>query len=154
MMSEYYNMPTATTAAFRNLWFHTGDNGRVDSDGYLFFVDRKKDAMRRRGENISSYEVESVVNGHPKVLECAAIAVPSPLGEDDIKIVVVLRSGEALMPHDLWHYCEQHMPRFWVPRYVEFRPELPKTPTQKVQKYLLRDHSASGVIFDRESAAG
>jgi carnitine-CoA ligase len=151
MMTEYYNMPAATAAAFRNLWFHTGDNGRLDEDDYLYFVDRKKDAMRRRGENVSSYEIESVVNTHPKILECAAIAVPSPIAEDDIKIVVVSKVGETLTPQDLWKYCDQNMPRFWVPRYIEFRSELPKTPTLKVQKYLLRDHSVGTEIFDREA---
>ena len=132
MLTAYYNNPEATVEAFRNLWFHTGDNARADADGYLTFVDRKKDAIRRRGENISSSEVEAVLNHHPAVLECAVVAVPSELGEE------------------LWTFSEEHMPRFWVPRFVEFRRDLPKTPSQKIQKYLLRSAEAQGEVFDRE----
>ncbi|MGE0150966.1 MAG: ATP-dependent acyl-CoA ligase, partial [Reyranellaceae bacterium] len=135
-------------------WFHTGDSGRMDEDGYFYFVDRKKDALRRRGENISSFELESVVMNHPKVLDCAAVAVPSPLTEDDVKIVVVARPGQTLDAQELWAYCEEHMPRFWVPRYVEFRDALPRTPTQKVEKYKLRAGDGAGAVFDREASAG
>ena len=152
MMNEYYNMPKATVDAFRNLWFHTGDNGRMDAQGFFYFVDRKKDALRRRGENISSYELESVVNEHPKVLECAAVAVPSPLTEDDVKIVVVRREGVDLSAGELWAHCERHMPRFWIPRYIEFRDSLPRTPTQKVEKYKLRAGTDAGTTFDREAS--
>lgn len=151
MMNQYYNMPQQTVEAFRNLWFHTGDNGRMDADGYFYFVDRKKDALRRRGENISSYELESVINQHDKVLECAAIAVPSPLGEDDVKVVVVLRPGQPLSAQELWAHCQKHMPRFWIPRYIEFRENLPRTPTQKVEKYKLRGGENAGVTYDREA---
>jgi crotonobetaine/carnitine-CoA ligase len=151
MMNEYFNMPQATVEAFRNLWFHTGDNGRIDDDGYFYFVDRKKDALRRRGENISSFELESVVNQHDKVLECAAIAVPSPLGEDDVKIVVVLQPEQQLTAQELWMHCEKHMPRFWIPRYIEFRENLPRTPTQKVEKYKLRGGENAGITYDREA---
>jgi len=148
MMREYYNMPTETVAAFRNLWFHTGDSGRMDADGYFYFVDRKKDAMRRRGENISSFELESVFYKHPKVMECAAVAVPSPLGEDEVKIVVVPREGEAVTADELWDFCRALMPVFWVPRFIEFRRSLPKTPNQKVQKYLLRQGVEQGEVFE------
>ncbi len=151
MMNEYFNMPQATVEAFRNLWFHTGDNGRMDDDGYFYFVDRKKDALRRRGENISSFELESVVQQHDRVLECAAIAVPSPLGEDDVKIVVVLRPEQQLTAQELWAHCEKHMPRFWIPRYIEFRASLPRTPTQKVEKYKLRGGENAGITYDREA---
>ncbi len=154
MLREYYNMPQESLAAFQNLWFHTGDNARIDEDGYITFVDRKKDAIRRRGENISSFEVESVVNRHPAVLECAAVAVSSELGEDDVKVVVVLQEGQALTAGELWAFCEEHMPRFWIPRYIEFRPQLPKTPNQKIQKYLLRDGPDAGEIHDRGALAG
>lgn len=150
MMNGYYNMPQQTVEAFRNLWFHTGDNARMDEDGYFYFVDRKKDALRRRGENISSFELESVVHQHDKVLECAAIAVPSPLGEDDVKIVVVLRPGQQLTPQELWAHCEKNMPRFWIPRYIEFRDKLPRTPTEKVEKYRLRNGEQAGITYDRE----
>lgn len=152
MMREYYNMPAETVAAFRNLWFHTGDSGRMDADGYFYFVDRKKDAMRRRGENISSFELESVFYKHPKVMECAAVAVPSALGEDEVKVVVVPREGEAVTAAELWDFAREHMPLFWVPRYIEFRASLPKTPNQKVQKYLLRQGVEQGEVFEDPQA--
>jgi len=152
MLSEYFNMPEATVAAFRNLWFHTGDNARRDADGYFYFVDRKKDSIRRRGENISSSEVEAVLNRHPAVLESAAIAVPSELGEDEVKAVIVLRGGEHASPDELWAFCEKHMPRFWVPRYLELRNAMPKTPSQKIQKYLLRKGEDQGEVYDRNAA--
>jgi len=151
MMTEYYGMPAETNKAFRNLWFHTGDAGKFDEDGYLYFVDRKKDAMRRHGENISSYEIESVINRHPKILECAVVAVPSPLGEDDLKAVVVLKPGEQLTHEELWTFFESNMPRFWIPRYIEFRTELPKTPNQKILKYVIRDQGVLGDHRDRET---
>ncbi|MAJ87720.1 MAG: ATP-dependent acyl-CoA ligase [Cellvibrionales bacterium TMED148] len=150
MIQEYYNMSTETLDAFRNLWFHTGDNGRLDSDGFFYYVDRKKDAIRRRGENISSFELEVVLNADDRVAECAAIAEPSDLGEDDVKMVVVPAAGTALTAEDIWDLCENRMPKFWVPRYVEFRESLPKTPNQKVQKYLLRKGMDQGPVFDRE----
>ncbi len=153
MLTAYYNDPEATAGAFRNLWFHTGDNARVDADGYFYFVDRKKDAIRRRGENISSSEVEAVLNKHPAILECAVVAEPSELGEDEVKAVVVLRDGAAVHAEELWAFAEQHMPRFWVPRYIEFRSEMPKTPSQKIQKYLLRAGDGPGGILDRRTRA-
>lgn len=149
MLSAYYNSPEATLEACRNLWFHTGDNARADADGYYYFVDRKKDSIRRRGENISSSEVEATLNRHPAVLECAVIAAPSELGEDEVKAVVVLRDGAQATPDELWAFCDEHMPRFWVPRYLEFRREMPKTPSQKIQKYLLRAGEDQGEIFER-----
>ena len=109
-----------------------------DADGYVYFVDRKKDAIRRRGENISSSEVEAVLNRHPAVLECAVVAVPSELGEDEVKAVIVLRDGARASPDELWAFCDEHMPRFWVPRYIAFMHQMPKTPSQKIQKYMLR----------------
>jgi len=153
MLTAYYNNAEATAEAFRNLWFHTGDNARADADGYLYFVDRKKDAIRRRGENISSAEVEAVLNRHPAVLESAVIAVPSKLGEDEVKAVIVLRGGATLNAEELWAFCDEHMPRFWVPRYIEFRTEMPKTPSQKIQKYLLRDDGSLRELFDRQDPA-
>ncbi len=151
MMLGYHKNPQATVEAWRNMWFHSGDLGYLDEEGYLHFVDRKKDSLRRRGENISSYEVEKVVNGHPAVLESAAVGVPSELGEDEVKIVVVLKPGEALSPVELIAYCEPRMAYFMVPRYVQFLDTLPKTPNEKVQKYKLRDSSLEGV-WDREKA--
>ncbi len=152
MMSEYYRMPDATLAAFRNLWFHTGDLGWMDEDGFLYFAGRKKEAIRRRGENISAFEVERIVNQHPSVLESAAIAVPAELGEDEVKIVVVIREGENLSPEDLVGFCEQRMAYFMVPRFVEFRLELPKTPTLRVEKYKLQAEGNKPETWDREKA--
>ncbi|MGD0229162.1 MAG: AMP-binding protein [Syntrophorhabdales bacterium] len=152
MMLEYYNMPDKTLETFRNLWFHTGDLGKRDEDGYLYFVDRKKDALRRRGENISSFEVERAINTHPKVLESAAVAVKSELAEDEVKICVVLKPGETLTPEELIEYANERMPYFAVPRYVEFMDSLPKTPTERVQKYLLKEAGVTANTWDREKA--
>lgn len=152
MMLGYYNMPEKTLEAFRNLWFHTGDLGRKDADGYFYFVDRKKDALRRRGENISSFEVERAVNSHPSVLESAAVAVPSEVGEDEVKICVVLKPGETLTPEELIKHCNERMPYFAVPRYVEFMESLPKTPTERVEKYKLKQAGITPNTWDREKA--
>lgn len=151
MMTEYYRMPEKTVEAWQGLWFHTGDTLRRDGEGFYHFVDRKKDAIRRRGENISSYEVERLVTAHPAVLEAAATPVKSELGEDDVMIVVVLRPGETLTPEDLIAHCERNMARFMVPRYVRFVARLPKTPTEKVQKFVLRDQGVTADTWDREA---
>jgi carnitine-CoA ligase len=151
-MGGYYNMPDASLLAFRNSWFHTGDFGYRDEDGYFYFVDRKKDALRRRGENISSFEVEQVVNSHPKVLESAVFAIPSELGEDEVKVAVVLRKSEQLAPEELVAFCNERMAYFAVPRYVEFKESLPKTPTARVEKYKLREEGVTKDTWDREKA--
>lgn len=145
MMTGYWRKPEATAEAFRNLWFHTGDAGRMDQDGFVFFVDRKKDAIRRMGENISSFEVEVAVNAHPAVLETAAIAVPSELSEDEVKVCVVLREGAALDLPELVEFLAERMPYFMVPRYVEVMDELPKTPNGKVRKVDLRTAGGKGI---------
>ncbi|MGD0228835.1 MAG: ATP-dependent acyl-CoA ligase [Syntrophorhabdales bacterium] len=152
MMSEYYNMPEKTLEVFGNLWFHTGDLAKKDEDGNFYFVDRKKDSLRRRGENISSFEVERAINSHPSVLESAAVAVKSELAEDEVKICVVLKPGTALTPEDLTKYAADRMPYFAVPRYVEFMEALPKTPTERVQKYQLRQAGITPNTWDREKA--
>jgi crotonobetaine/carnitine-CoA ligase len=152
MMLEYYNMPDKTLETFRNLWFHTGDLAKRDEDEFLYFVDRKKDALRRRGENISSFEVERAINSHPSVLESAAVAVKSELAEDEVKICVVLRPGCTLSHEELISYANDRMPHFAVPRYVEFMESLPKTPTERVQKYLLKQAGITANTWDREKA--
>lgn len=144
LMNGYYNDPQATVEVFRNQWFHTGDNARRDEDGWYYFVDRKKDAIRVRGENISSFEVESVVDRHPAVLESAAIAVPSPLGEDEVKLFVVRKPGASLTHEDLWDYCAERMPAFWLPSAIEFIEAMPHTPTHKIMKYRLRENAEGG----------
>jgi crotonobetaine/carnitine-CoA ligase len=152
MMTEYYKMPDKTLESFRNLWFHTGDYAKKDEEGFFYFIDRKKDALRRRGENISSFEVERVINTHPKVLESAVFAVPSELGEDEVKANVVLKPGETLPPEDLIKHCDERMAYFAVPRYLEFVPELPKTPTNRIEKYRLREAGITENTWDREKA--
>ena len=151
-MDCYYNMPEATAKVFKNLWYHTGDYAYRDEDGYFYFVDRKKDALRRRGENISSFEVEGVISSHPKVMESAVYAVPSEFGEDDVMAAVVLKSGEKLAPEELMAFCEERMAYFAVPRYLAFRESLPKTPTARVEKYKLREEGVTKDTWDREKA--
>ena len=151
-MDGYYKMPDATARAFRNLWYHTGDFAWKDEDGYLYFVDRKKDALRRRGENISSFEVEAVINAHAKVQESAVFAVPSEVSEDEVKVAVVLKKGQVMTPEELIAFCEDRMAYFAVPRYVEFLESLPKTPTLRVEKYKLREHGVTANTWDREKA--
>ena len=152
LMAGYLDMPEATTAAWRNLWLHTGDAFRYDADGNYYFCDRISDTIRRRGENISSAEVEVVVNEHPAVLESAAVAVPSPWGEDEVKVVVVARPGAGLDPPELIEYLTPRLPRFMLPRYVEVAKSLPKTPTEKVRKVELRAQGITPNTWDREAA--
>lgn len=144
----YFNMAEKTAEAWRNGWFHTGDGFVQDEDGWFFFVDRKKDAIRRRGENISSMEVESHVNAHPSVLESAVIAVPSEWGEDEVKAVVVLQTDASLAADELHEFLRGIMPKFMVPRYIEFVDALPKTPTEKVRKVALREAGVTSATWD------
>lgn len=132
-------------------WFRTGDLGRFDSDRNLTYVDRAKDSLRRRGENVSSVEVEAVVLGHPAVAEAAAVAVPSDLGEDDILLAVVLRPGTAIDHAELLDFCAARMPYFCVPRYIEELDELPKNAIGRIRKDLLRARGLTAGAWDRES---
>jgi crotonobetaine/carnitine-CoA ligase len=151
----YYNMPEATANARRNLWFHTGDRGYLDEDGYLYFVDRKKDAIRRRGENISSFEVEQIILKHAAILDVAAFPVTSEHSEDEVMVSVVLREGASLTETALVEHCRDNMAYFMVPRFVEIVSELPKTMTEKIEKYKLRQAAEARLdrIWDREKAA-
>jgi crotonobetaine/carnitine-CoA ligase len=151
---QYWNMPDKSIEAFRNLWFHTGDAGRVDANGYLYFVGRIKDSIRRRGENISAFEVEQVINAHPEVLESAVLPYPSPVGEDDVWVVVVTTPQSQLSAPELLTYCEGCLPKFAVPRYIQFERELPKTPTERIEKYKLSTRGLGEHVFDRESVGG
>ncbi len=150
MQLEYYRMPEKTVEAWRDLWFHTGDCLYYDEEGFFFFVDRKKDALRRRGENISSYEVEGVISSHPAVLESAAIAVKSELGEDEVMVCLALKPGQSMDPLELIKYAEERMAYFMVPRYVRVMDALPKTPTERVEKYRLRLEGVTPETWDRE----
>jgi crotonobetaine/carnitine-CoA ligase len=148
----YYKNPEATAEAWRNGWFHTGDAFRYDEEGNFFFVDRIKDAIRRRGENISSFEVESEVTLHPDVGEAAAIPVPSEFSEDEVMVVLAPVPGRQVDPEELFHFLEPRLAHFMLPRYIRIVGDLPKTPTQKIQKHLLRDDGITDTTWDREVA--
>jgi crotonobetaine/carnitine-CoA ligase len=149
----YHNKPEATAAAWQNGWFHTGDAFTVDDDGNYYFVDRIKDAIRRRGENISSFEVEALVNQHPDVVETAAVAVPSEYLEDEVKVCVVVNDGVELTHEQLIEFLTPRMPKFMIPRYVEFVTTLPKTEgTLRTRKFELRAAALNERTWDREAA--
>jgi carnitine-CoA ligase len=153
VMSGYYKMPEATVRDTRNLWLHTGDRGRIDADGYLYFVDRKKEAIRRRGENISAYEVEMLIARHPSVLEVAAVPVTSELSEDEVMVYVVCRDGCTVSAEDLVRFANQNMAHFMVPRFVHFIDALPKTASEKIEKYKLKIWAEQNreALWDREA---
>lgn len=152
MSHAYFGDPEATARAWRNGWFHTGDVFRTDEEGNYRFVDRMKDSIRRRGENISSFEVEAEVCSHPAVLEAAAVGVASPHGEDDVLVALVARPGCVVEPNALLAYLIERMPHFMVPRYVRQLDALPRTPTQKVQKHEIRAQGVTADTWDREQA--
>jgi carnitine-CoA ligase len=151
ILDGYFGMPEATAEAFRNLWFHSGDVAKIDADGNVFFVGRKKEAIRRRGENISAFEVEEGILLHPDVLEAAAIGVPSELTEEEVKVCVVRRPGSTLGYDELVEHCQRTLARFQVPRFLEWVDRLPKTPTGKVSKYPLREMPFTSRTWDRET---
>jgi crotonobetaine/carnitine-CoA ligase len=152
MMSGYFGMPDKTLETMTDFWFHTGDRGYLDDNGYLFFLDRLKDTIRRRGENISSFEVERVLNRNDGVAESAVVPVPSELGEDEVKAVVVRKPGTDLTEEMLFRYAMENMPYFMVPRFIEFRDELPRTPTMKIRKMDLRADGNGPSTWDCEKA--
>ena len=152
MNSGYNANPEATAEAWRNGWFHTGDAFRRDEDGYFYFVDRVKDAIRRRGENISSFEVEADVCSHPAVREAAAVAVPSEFSEDEVMVIVAPVPGQKLEARQLAEFLIDTMPYFMVPRYIRILDELPKTPSAKVMKADLRKEGVTSDTWDREAA--
>jgi carnitine-CoA ligase len=157
MFEGYWGRPEATVGASRNWWYHTGDIGRVDEDGFLFFVDRKADYLRRRGENISSFEVERILMSHGSLADVAVHAVPSELTEDDLKVTATLKEGASLTEEELFRWCIDQLPYFALPRYIEFREALPRSPVGRVLKRDLRaegpgkawDAEAAGITYDR-----
>ncbi len=151
-LTLYYKLPDATEGAYRGGWFHSGDLAEYDADGFYYFRGRKKASMRRRGENISAWEIESVLNEHPKVLESAAYAVPSELGEDEVMVAIITRPGESVTPEDLLRFCEGRMAHYAIPRYVDLVEEIPKTGTQRVQYGVLRERGITKTAWDREKA--
>lgn len=151
-VTRYHKLDQATAEAYRGGWFHSGDLAEMDTDGFFYFRGRKKASMRRRGENISAWEIESVLNQHPAVLESAAHAVPSELGEDEVKACVVLRPGAQLPPEALLDFCRGRMAYYAVPRYIEIVDEIPKTATHRVQYETLRQRGVTPQTWDREKA--
>ncbi len=153
-MLGYWRNEEQTRDALRDGWLFTGDLGWLDDDGFLYFVDRKKDVIRRRGENISSQQVEDAIKDHPNVLDCAVIAVPSELGEDEVKAYVVPRPGAAVQPDEVVLWCAERLAYFKVPRYIEMRDEFPRTPSLRVRKDVLRQETDDLIAgcFDREEA--
>jgi len=155
--SGYKNMPEATAEAWRNGWFHTGDQFTQDEQGNFYFLDRIKDVIRRRGENISSFEVEAEVMSHPLVKDAAAVAVKNPdldeaAGDEEVKVAVVLEEGATLDPAELVEYLAGRMPAYWVPRFIEYLDELPRTESHKLKKGDLREAGVTPQTWDREKA--
>lgn len=148
LMKGYFKDPQQTAEAMRGGWFHTGDFCNQDEDGYFFFVDRKKDIIRRKGENISSVEVEIVINAHPKVSESAVVAVPSSLSEDEVKAFIVLKEGGDLRPEEMIDWCAGRLADFKIPRYLVYRKSLPKTPSQRIAKYNLKGEGETEGVLD------
>ncbi len=154
VMPGYWRNEQQNRETLRDGWLYTGDLGWLDDDGFLYFVDRKKDIIRRRGENISSQEVENVIKAHPNVLDCAVVAVPSELGEDEVKAYVTPRPGATVNPEEVVYWCAENLAYFKVPRYWEVRDELPRTPSLRVRKDVLRQEREDLIegCYDREAA--
>lgn len=152
MFDGYWGRPEATLECYRNLWFHLGDIGRFDEDGYLYFLDRKADYLRRRGENVSTYELEQVYTKHPEVADVAVHAVPSPLGEDDIKVTLVLTDGATLTEEQLFRWSVDEIPYFALPRYIELRDDLPRSQMGKILKTDLREQGVTPTTWDADAS--
>ena len=152
IMLNYWRQPEYTAKVFRNLWYHTGDAGYQDDEGRLFFVDRLTDSMRRRGENISSMEVEDEVNQHPDVLECAVFPVLAEHSEQEVMVVITPQPDVTIEPEKLIRFLDQRMAYFMIPRYIEFTAAIPKTPTGKMEKYKLRAKGITPSTWDRVAA--
>jgi crotonobetaine/carnitine-CoA ligase len=151
MFGGYWNDPEATVDIFRHLWHHTGDNGRFDEDGFLWFADRKKDAIRRRGENVSSIELEIALMQHPDIQQAATHAVPSELTEDEIKACIVLVPGAEPRIEDLFDFFKKSVPYYAIPRYVEFMDALPANVVGRVQKFILRERGITPETIDLDA---
>ncbi len=149
ILQEYFARPETTIEAFGDLWFHTGDRARRDADGFYYFVDRAKDSIRRRGENISSWEVEVVVDAHPAVLESAAYALPDEVSDEEVAVAVVVRPEATVDARELVAHCRRGLAAFAIPRYVHFVAALPKNQNQRIQKFVLREAGIGPSFYDR-----
>jgi crotonobetaine/carnitine-CoA ligase len=138
LMKGYYKNPEATAQTIQNGWLYTGDNAYMDEDGYFYFVDRKKDMIKRGGENVAAVEVEYVISLHPKVQEVAVVGVPDPIRDEAIMALVVLKKGETSDADEIITFCKERLAKFKVPSFVEFKESFPKTSIGKVQKNILR----------------
>jgi crotonobetaine/carnitine-CoA ligase len=152
MFEGYWGRPDATVGTSRNWWYHTGDIGRIDDEGFLYFVDRKADYLRRRGENISSFEVESILMTHGTLADVVVHAVPSELTEDDLKITATVKEGASVTEEELFRWSIDQLPYFALPRYIEFRAELPRSPVGRVLKRELREEGVTAATWDAEAA--
>ena len=150
LFSGYWNDDRATVQTFRNMWHHTGDQGRVDEDGYFWFADRKKDSLRRRGENVSSVELEQAIVKHPLIAQAAVHAVPSELSEDDVKVCLVLAPESEIEPHELFEFFRKSLPYYAIPRYFEILDSLPANVNGRVQKFALRERGITDTTIDFE----
>jgi crotonobetaine/carnitine-CoA ligase len=150
--SGYFGMPEKTVEAWRNLWFHSGDRVVREVDGHYRFIDRMKDSIRRRGENVSSWEVEQVIVSHPAVAACAIYPLPSELGEDEVAAAILLEPGQSLEPVDIIRHCEGQIAYFAIPRYVRVVSQMPLTENGKIKKAVLREAGVTADTWDREAA--
>jgi crotonobetaine/carnitine-CoA ligase len=148
MVLGYYRDPEATLAAMKDMWWHTGDLGYQDLDGYFYFVDRAKDALRRRGENISSQEVEAILLAHPAVFDAAAISVFSDVGEDEVMAVLTLKAGSSIDWATFFQFCDDRLPYFMVPRYYRLVDDIPHTTNGKIRKVELRSAGVTADTWD------
>lgn len=152
MYEGYWGQAEVTVGASRNFWYHTGDIGRIDEDRFLYFVDRKADYLRRRGENIASFEVERILMGHGALSDVAVHAVPSPMTEDDLKITAIVKEGSTVGEEELFRWCIDQLPYFALPRYIEFREILPRSPVGRVLKRELRSEGVTEATWDAETS--
>jgi len=150
MFDGYYKSPQETMKCSANWWFHTGDVGKVDADGYYYYCGRKKESIRRGGENISPYEIEKEINEHPVVAESAAFGIADPIMEEEIKVTIVLRPDRNVTPEEIIAWCEPRLPKFMIPRYIEFMESLPKSASEKVQKVVLKERGLTPNTWDRQ----
>ena len=150
MFDGYYKLPEETVKCSSNWWFHTGDLGKVDEDGYYHFCGRKKESIRRGGEEIPPYDIEKEINKYPAVAECAAFGISDPVMQEEIKVAIVLRPDQNVTPEEIIARCESSLPKFMIPRYIEFMERLPKSASEKVQKVALKERGLTPETWDRQ----